>query len=40
MYMKCPNCGFENNNGAKFCFNCGFNSNKEIADQERKVEKK
>ena len=38
--MKCPNCGFENNNGEKFCSNCGFNLNKESADQERKVEKK
>lgn len=25
--MKCPSCGFENNDGAKFCKNCGTKLN-------------
>ena len=31
--MKCPSCGFENNDGAKFCKNCGT---KLIADTNTK----
>ena len=38
--MKCPKCGFENNNGENFCSNCGFNLNNGNVSQNQKVEKK